>query len=69
MRILVLTKRQYTNKDLIYDLFVRVYEHPQELVKRGLMVTGFCLSYCPRNNGHILRPELDDTLVFDYNHI
>ncbi len=45
MNILVLTKRQYTNKDLIDDLFGRLREIPVSLAKNGHNVIGICLSY------------------------
>ena len=51
MRILVLTKRQYTNKDLIDDRFGRVREIPLALARRGHHVRGICLSYAHRPSG------------------
>ena len=45
MNILVITKRQYTNKDLIDDRFGRIRELPLELALKGHEVTGLCLSY------------------------
>jgi teichuronic acid biosynthesis glycosyltransferase TuaC len=50
-KILVLTKRQYTNKDLIDDRFGRLREIPLELARRGHRVTGLCLSYRSREEG------------------
>lgn len=44
-RILIITKRQYTNKDLIDDRFGRLREIPFELSRRGHDVRGICLSY------------------------
>jgi len=52
-RILVLTKRQYTNKDLLDDRFGRLREIPLELARRGHHVKGLCLSYAPRGDGVI----------------
>ena len=49
MRILVLTKRQYMNKDLIDDRFGRFREIPLSLSRMGHEVTGLCLSYARRN--------------------
>jgi glycosyltransferase involved in cell wall biosynthesis len=45
MRILVLTKRQYTNLDLLDDCFGRLREIPLALAKAGHKVAGICLSY------------------------
>jgi len=52
-KILVLTKRQYTNKDLIDDRFGRLREIPLELARMGHRVTGLCLSYRCRKEGWI----------------
>lgn len=51
MRILVLSKRQYTNRDLIDDRFGRLRELPIALANSGHEVSGVCLSYRPRNEG------------------
>ena len=48
MNILVITKRQYTNKDLIDDLFGRIRELPLELALKGHKVYGLCLSYAKK---------------------
>jgi teichuronic acid biosynthesis glycosyltransferase TuaC len=53
-RILVLTKRQYTNKDLLDDRFGRLREIPLQLARRGYEVKGLCLSYAPKGNGVVL---------------
>ena len=45
MRILVLSKRQYMNKDLIDDRFGRFREIPLSLAQKGHNVQGLCLSY------------------------
>jgi len=63
MRILVLTKRQYTNKDLIDDRYGRLYELPGELARRGHQVAGLCLSYRQRKEGHLSGLDIDDTKV------
>ena len=63
MRILFLSKRQYMSKDLLDDQYGRFYELPQELVRRGHQVTGVCLSYRARSEGHLAGPEIDGTLV------
>ncbi|MFZ5573414.1 MAG: glycosyltransferase [Thermodesulfobacteriota bacterium] len=53
MKILILTKRQYMNKDLIDDRFGRFREIPLALAERGHTVTGLCLSYRKRTEGWI----------------
>jgi glycosyltransferase involved in cell wall biosynthesis len=45
MRILVLTKRQYSGYDLLDHRFGRIRELPLELAKLGHSVTGVALSY------------------------
>ena len=59
MKILVLTKRQYTGKDLLNDRFGRLRELPLELAKLGHDVTGVCLSYRSRPEGLIT--DVSDT--------
>ena len=51
MRILVLSKRQYTSRDLIDDRFGRLRELPLVLAAVGHDVAGICLSYRPRDEG------------------
>ena len=51
MRILVLSKRQYTGKDLLDDQYGRLYELPAELKSRGHQVIGISLSYRRRTEG------------------
>jgi glycosyltransferase involved in cell wall biosynthesis len=63
MRILVLTKRQYTNKDLLSDRYGRLYELPRELARLGHVVTGVCLSYRSREQGHLQGREIDQSPV------
>jgi teichuronic acid biosynthesis glycosyltransferase TuaC len=50
-RILVITKRQYTNKDLIDDQFGRLREIPWVISRRGHKVKGICLSYAGKREG------------------
>jgi glycosyltransferase involved in cell wall biosynthesis len=45
MRILVLCKRYYTNKDLFDDRFGRLYHLPVELARRGHVVEVVALDY------------------------
>jgi len=68
MRILILTKRQYTNKDLIDDRFGRLYELPLELARTGHQVTVICLSYRIKEEGHLLGPSKDGTTANWYSH-
>lgn len=51
MRILVLSKRQYTGKDLLDDRYGRLYEIPAGLAARGHAVVGVALSYRRRDEG------------------
>ncbi|GMQ91340.1 MAG: hypothetical protein BMS9Abin11_0648 [Gammaproteobacteria bacterium] len=51
MRILVLTKRQYTSKDLIDDRYGRLWEIPSSLAKKGNEIIGICLSYRKKRSG------------------
>ena len=51
MRILVLSKRQYMNRDLIDDRFGRFRELPLALASAGHEVSGICLSYRPHDEG------------------
>ena len=52
IRVLVITKRQYTNKDLIDDRFGRLRELPLQLALRKHMVSGLCLSYQKKREGN-----------------
>ena len=52
LRILVLTKRQYTNKDLLDDRFGRIRELTLHLALRGFQVNGLCLSYKKKEEGN-----------------
>ncbi|MEE8266646.1 MAG: glycosyltransferase [Acidiferrobacterales bacterium] len=54
MRLLVLTKRQYTTKDLLDDRFGRLRELPLALARCGQEVTGICLSYRDRDEGTVV---------------
>ncbi len=67
MRILVLTKRQYMSKDLLDDQYGRFFELPRELARRGHQVVGLCLSYRPRKEGHLLGPDIDNSIVDWYS--
>jgi len=53
IKILVLTKRQYTNKDLLDDRFGRIREFPLELALKNHKVFGLCLSYRKKKEGKI----------------
>lgn len=51
MKILILTKRQTTNNDIIDHKFGRSWEFPYELAKLSNDVYGFCLSYKNKTEG------------------
>ena len=51
MRILVLTKRQYTGRDLMEDRYGRLFEIPKSLAQLGHQVRGLALSYRRRTDG------------------
>ena len=51
MHVVVLTKRQYTNRDVIDDRFGRLWEIPLGLAREGHKVTCVCLSYRRRAGG------------------
>ena len=51
-RLLVITKRQYMNKDLLDDKFGRFRELPLALAGIGHRVTGICLSYKKKDQGN-----------------
>jgi len=53
MQILVLTKRQYMNKDLIDDRFGRFRELPLEMALKKHKVYGICLSYKKKEEKYI----------------
>ena len=56
MRIVVLTKRQYTNKDVIDDRYGRLWEIPLALAEQGNDVICICLSYKKKEQGiHVTR--------------
>lgn len=54
MRILVLSKRQYMNKDLLDDRYGRFREIPLALATAGHAVSGICLSYRHRPSKEIM---------------
>lgn len=58
MRILVICKRQYTQRDLLDDRYGRLWELPLALARHDNQVQGVCLSYKPRTEnisviGHV----------------
>ncbi|NQT00363.1 MAG: glycosyltransferase, partial [Candidatus Omnitrophica bacterium] len=53
IRILVITKRQYTHKDLLDDQFGRLRELPLQLALRKCGVFGLCLSYRKKKEGRM----------------
>lgn len=56
MRILVLSKRQYTGKDLLDDRYGRLYEIPASLAASGHVVIGVALSYRRRPFAPVVGP-------------
>jgi glycosyltransferase involved in cell wall biosynthesis len=54
LRVLVLTKRQYTGKDIVDDQFGRLRELPLVLALKGPTVHGLCLSYAQKKEGLFL---------------
>lgn len=50
LRILVLSKRQYTGRDLLDDRYGRLFEIPKSLAKLGHQVRGLTLSYRSRGS-------------------
>ncbi|MZR62436.1 glycosyltransferase family 4 protein [Alcanivorax sp. DP30] len=51
MKILVITKRKYTGKDLLDDQYGRLFEIPAELANLGHDVKGIALSYTKEKEG------------------
>lgn len=51
MRVVVLTKRQYTNRDVIDDRYGRLWEIPFALAREGHSITCVCLSYRKKDAG------------------
>ena len=57
-RLLLLTKRYYTNKDLITDKFGRLYHLPCQLVENGFKVLVICVDYRGRREKVIAQSGL-----------
>ena len=51
--ILFISKRQYTQKDLLDDKYGRLWEIPKGLSKIGFNIKGICLSYKKKRTGII----------------
>jgi glycosyltransferase involved in cell wall biosynthesis len=63
LKILVLTKRQYTNKDLLDDQYGRLWEIPFHLASIGHEIKGVCLSYRKRDNyTSFFKPSADQNI-------
>ncbi len=60
MKILILTKRQYMNKDLLDDRYGRFWEIPYALSSFGHNIHGLCLSYKKRSEG-----VFKDTVIWE----
>ncbi|MBH1393032.1 glycosyltransferase family 4 protein [Stenotrophomonas maltophilia] len=54
MHVLMLSKRQYTGRDLIGDRYGRLWEIPEALARRGHAISGIALSYRHRDSGNFL---------------
>lgn len=54
MHVLMLSKRQYTGRDLIDDRYGRLWEIPEALARRGHAISGIALSYRHRDSGNFL---------------
>lgn len=67
MRILVLSKRQYTGKDLLNDRYGRLYEIPAALAACDHEVVGVTLSYRRRAVGWYRRDDLPKLSWFAIN--
>lgn len=59
LKILFLTKRQYTAKDLIGDGFGRLWKFPNYWATRGHEVRVFCLSYARESEGLIREDDIE----------
>ena len=51
--VLFISKRQYTQKDLLDDKYGRLWEIPKGLSKLGVNIKGICLSYKNKQSGII----------------
>lgn len=67
MRILVLSKRQYTGRDLLDDRYGRLYEIPATLATCGHQVIGLSLSYRQRADGWQRQDDLPGLAWFSVN--
>jgi len=57
VKILVVCKRQYSDKDLLEDRFGRLYELPRELARQGHSVRVCALSYRRRREEDVPKPD------------
>ncbi len=51
MKILIISKRQYTGRDLLDDQYGRLFEIPAELTNQGHHAKGLTVSYKQKNEG------------------
>lgn len=63
MRIAFLCKRHYTGKDVILDLYGRLYEIPSQLARTGHEVRAWCLDYYGSSDGEYHLQANDATQV------
>ncbi len=67
MRILVISKRQYTGRDLLDDSYGRLFELPANLSRRGHEVRGMALSYRRRPERAYSWQQYPNMLWHSYN--
>ena len=69
MKIVFITKRQYTGKDLLDDRYGRLYEIPYFMSKNGSDILGICISYRKRNQDLIIKGNNISWFSFNSNYI
>ncbi|HEX4853463.1 glycosyltransferase [Arenimonas sp.] len=65
--MLVISKRQYTGKDLLDDRYGRLFELPAGLARAGVAVHGICASYRRRKEGEFRFAELPNLSLQSVN--
>lgn len=67
MKILIITKRQYTNKDLLDDQYGRLWEIPLHLAALGHQIKGICLSYRSKEKNNHFRSKNKQLEWYSFN--
>jgi glycosyltransferase involved in cell wall biosynthesis len=67
MRVLILSKRQYTGRDLLDDRYGRVFELPAALARRGHTIRGVALSYRRRRECEYRWADIDRLTWYSVN--